>query len=138
MRSIAYALIGSRLAATAQAGTVVITMEGMESTSGVLNAALCDKGLSEEGCPIAQHRAAAAGKVEFRFENVQPGRYAVVGFHDVNGNRKFDRLLGMPQEPYALSNNVAENLLPRFSDAAVAIGEGETRITLRLRRFMGK
>jgi uncharacterized protein (DUF2141 family) len=138
MRCIAYALIGLCSIATARAGTVVVTMEGADTTSGVLNAALCDKGLSEEGCPIAQHRAAATGKVEFRFENVQPGRYAVVGFHDVNGNRKFDRLLGMPQEPYALSNNVAENLLPKFSDAAVTVGDGETRVTLRLRRFMGK
>ncbi len=138
MRCIAYALIGLCSVATAQAGTVVVTIEGAQSANGVLTAALCDKGLSEEGCPIAQHRAAATGKVEFRFENVQPGRYAVVGFHDVNGNRRFDRLLGMPQEPYALSNNVAENLLPTFGDAAVAIGDGETRITLRLRRFMGK
>jgi hypothetical protein len=62
MRCIAYALIGLCSVATAQAGTVVVTMEGAESANGVLNAALCDKGLSEEGCPIAQHRAAATGR----------------------------------------------------------------------------
>ena len=138
MRFLLSALLAIGPVATAQAATVVVTMEAVESATGVVNAALCDKSLSEEGCPISQQRQAEAGKIEFRFENVQPGRYAVVGFHDLNGNRKFDRLLGMPQEPYALSNNVAENLLPKFGDAAVTVGDGETRVVLRMRRFMGK
>jgi uncharacterized protein (DUF2141 family) len=70
-----------------------------------------------------------------RFEGLAPGRYAVAASHDLNGNRRTDtNLFGIPQEAWAVSNNVRPTLrAPRFDEAAVQI-EGDTELVLRLQR----
>jgi uncharacterized protein (DUF2141 family) len=103
----------------------------------VVNVALCDSGLSEEGCPYSTSVPAAAGFVETMIDNISPGTYAVVGYHDVNGNNEFDKFLGMPREPYALSSTAAESLVPTFSDAALSIHEGDNVVIIRLKTFGG-
>ena len=46
------------------------------------------------------------------FDGLAPGKYAMVCYHDENGNGKFDEnALGMPKEGYCFSNNIK----PRFS-----------------------
>ncbi len=79
-------------------------MENVESDSGTVKVAVCDKGLSREGCPYSHAIPAAKGFVETEFDDIPPGTYAVVGYHDVNNNNQFDKLFGMPREPYALSS----------------------------------
>jgi uncharacterized protein (DUF2141 family) len=120
----------------AQAATVIVTIEGVEAESGTINVGLCDKSLSREGCPHQAERPATRGTVEVRFEKVMPGRYAVVSYHDLNENNEFDRFFGFPQEPYGLSNNAGESLVPTFDQAALAVGDGETRIRIKLQRFL--
>jgi uncharacterized protein (DUF2141 family) len=120
----------------APAATVIVTVEGIEDRRGTINVGLCDKSLSREGCPYEAERPAAPGAVEVRFEKVPPGRYAVVSYQDVNGNNTFDRFLGIPQEPYALSNNAGENLVPTFEQAALNVGDGLTRVRITLQRFL--
>jgi uncharacterized protein (DUF2141 family) len=105
---------------------------------GDVSVALCDKGLSKDGCPFGTGRTAATRTMEFVFENIPPGNYAVVAFHDLNSNREFDQILGVPREPYALSKDAANKMIPTFKDAALAIGEGETRVTIKMHRFMGR
>ena len=118
--------------------TVLVMVENVESSKGDVSVALCDKGLSKDGCPFGTGRTAATGTMEFVFENIPPGNYAVVAFHDLNSNREFDQILGVPREPYALSKDAANKMIPTFKDAALAIGEGETRVTIKMQRFMGR
>jgi uncharacterized protein (DUF2141 family) len=121
-----------------QAGTTItVIVENVENADGTVNVAVCDKELSREGCPYDNAIKAAPGFVETQFTGIPPGTYAVVGYHDENGNDEFDKFLGMPQEPYALSNRAAENLVPTFADAALTINEGENVVIIRLRRFGG-
>jgi uncharacterized protein (DUF2141 family) len=80
---------------------------------------------------------ASLGFVETEFDDIPPGTYAVVGYHDVNGNDEFDKLLGMPREPYALSNNASEKLIPTFRDASLTINAGDNAIIIRLKRLGG-
>jgi uncharacterized protein (DUF2141 family) len=117
--------------------TVTVIVEGVESSKGVVNVALCDKGLSREGCPYTQSTAAAAGFVEARFQDVPPGIYAVVGYHDVNSNDEFDKMLGVPREPYALSSKAGEMLVPGFEDAALNIKKGDNTVIIRMQRLGG-
>ena len=121
----------------AEPGTtsVNVIVEGVESSKGVVNVALCDKGLSREGCPYTKATPAAAGFVEARFDDVPPGVYAVVGYHDVNGNDEFDKMLGVPREPYALSNRAGEKLVPGFKDAALNIKKGDNTVIIRMQRL---
>jgi uncharacterized protein (DUF2141 family) len=117
--------------------TITVIVEGVESSKGVVNVAVCDKGLSEEGCPHSASIKASAGFVEARFDKVPPGNYAVVGYHDENGNDEFDKFLGVPREPYALSNRAGEKMVPTFKDAALRIKQGENTVIIRLQRLLG-
>jgi uncharacterized protein (DUF2141 family) len=138
MRSTLLALVLLVSLATADAATVIVNVEGVESSSGEVNVGLCDKSLSPDGCPFSAERPATAGRMEFKFENIPPGRYAVASYHDVNGNEEFDRLLGVPREPFGISNDGGGGLWPEFDGAAVRVGEGETKISIRLKRVFGK
>lgn len=117
--------------------TITVIVENVESGSGIVNVAVCDKGLSREGCPYVREIKAQPGFVETEFRDVPPGNYAVVGYHDVNGNNLFDKVLGMPREPYALSSKAAEKLVPTFADAALPIKAGENAVIIRLKRLGG-
>lgn len=118
-------------------GTVTVIVENVESASGTVNVALCDKDLSKEGCPYHKQVTPERGFVETEFDDIPPGNYAVVGYHDVNGNHEFDKLFGMPREPYALSGNGANKLIPTFRDSALAINAGQNSVVIRLKHLGG-
>lgn len=75
------------------------------------------------------------GRAVARFERLAPGSYAVTVFHDQNDNRRFDKnWVGVPREPWGVSNNIRPRLrAPTFEEARVdlAPGEQEVRITVR-------
>jgi len=123
--------------APASSTIVHIIVENVGSSDGIVNVAVCDSGLSEEGCPFKTSVPASAGFVEATLDGIPPGTYAVVGYHDVNGNDEFDKFLGMPREPYALSSAAAESLVPSFDDAALSIREGDNTVIIRLKTFGG-
>ena len=117
------------------ASSVTVIVENVESAAGNVNVAICNTDLSREGCPYVQEIPAAQGFVETQFKDIPPGTYAVVGYHDVNGNDTFDKLFGMPREPYALSSKAADKLVPTFADAALSIKQGENAVIIRLKRL---
>lgn len=125
--------------ATASPTTAAISVivENVETSDGTVNIGLCDKGLSRETCPYDKQVPASAGFVEATFESIPPGSYAVVAYHDVNGNGQFDRVLGIPREPYALSGQAAKKMVPSFSDAVLPIRTGENAVVIRLKRLGG-
>ena len=51
--------------------------------------------------------------------DLRPGPYAIMLYHDENGNGRLDRggLLGMPTEGYAFSNNAPVRFGPPSFDA---------------------
>jgi uncharacterized protein (DUF2141 family) len=116
---------------------VHVIAENVESAKGTVWLALCNTSLTVEGCPYKASAPAAAGFVEVSFENIPPGIYAVVGYHDVNGDDQFNRTLGVPREPYALSGAAGEMLAPDFEDATIEIKPGMNDVILRLGRLVG-
>ena len=112
---------------------VIVIVENVLSSDGVVNVALCDKGLSREGCSYFREVKASPGFVETQFDEIPPGTYAVVAYHDVNGNDQFDQFMKIPREPYALSSKAANELVPSFDDAALPIKAGENAVILRLK-----
>jgi uncharacterized protein (DUF2141 family) len=81
-------------------------------------------------------RANAARKSAVVLTNLDPGQYAIILFHDENGNGKIDKnALGVPTEPYGFSNNVQGFLAPpAFSKAVMQITASDkaVRIVLNL------
>ena len=78
-------------------------------------------------------REVEAGRALAEFE-LPAGEYAIVAFHDLDGDEDFDRnLIGIPAEPYGFSNGAAPRLrVARWEEARVVMAaEGfEETITL--------
>jgi len=113
--------------------TVRVIAENIESDRGTVRLALCDSGLSVEGCPYHLSVPAAVGFVETTFKDIPPGTYAVVGYQDLNDNNEFDMLFGVPREPYALSGAAGDEFVPTFEDAAIPLAAGENDVRIRMR-----
>ena len=124
-------------AASPTTAAISVIVENVETSNGTVNIGLCDKGLSRETCPYDKQVQASAGFVETTFDSIPPGSYAVVAYHDVNGNGQFDRVLGIPREPYALSGQAAQKMVPTFGDAVLPMHTGENAVVIRLKRLGG-
>lgn len=60
------------------------------------------------------------GKARFVFIDLPKGSYAVVAYHDANGNGEFDKnFLGIPQEKFGFTNDAKPKTMgpPDFEDA---------------------
>jgi uncharacterized protein (DUF2141 family) len=71
---------------------------------------------------------AQKGEVSFVFTDLDPGKYAIVVYHDENQNKICDKnFFGVPTEAYAFSNNVRPKLsVPSFDDCAVNLQQNKS------------
>lgn len=123
--------------AFAQAATLEVEITDIRSTEGQLMVAVhaSAEGWDGKAAPAAAQLHAPSGdSALLRFEGLAPGSYAVQVMHDQNGNGELDsNFMGMPIEGYGFSNNPEVMRKATFEEARVEVGEGETRIQLRLR-----
>jgi len=118
----------------ADAASLVIRAEGIQSAQSMVYAGICDTSFEEATCPYRGRSPARPGVVELRIRNVKPGAYAIAVFHDTNGNGKLDRgLIGLPSEPYGFSNDVGRSGPPSFEAARVVVKEPSTTIVIPIR-----
>lgn len=130
-------LMGS---AASQAADLVVNISGLKSANGFLGCALFAENLAERfpldvSKATTQRAPVRAGTMRCEFVGLPAGRYAVSASHDVNGNGRPDRnLVGLPTEPWAVSNNARPTLrAPRFAEAALQLTADEVKqIELRL------
>jgi len=76
------------------------------------------------------------GELRVEFDGLPPGRYAIMAYHDEDGNGELNRRFGMfPTEGYGLSNNPSVSGPPAFEDSAFELVSGaaphEVRIDIR-------
>ncbi|MGC3963069.1 MAG: DUF2141 domain-containing protein [Rhodocyclaceae bacterium] len=77
---------------------------------------------------------ARTGQMVAKVDDLPPGRYAVMAYHDENANDKLDLRLGMfPIEGYGLSNNPTVIGPPAFDDSAFVIERAGQRIDIEMR-----
>lgn len=77
---------------------------------------------------------ATKGSAQIVFDALSPGRYAVMVYHDENGDGKLNLRFGMfPIEGYGLSNNPKVMGPPKFADSAFEVGEQETSVNITLK-----
>ncbi|MCD4697450.1 MAG: DUF2141 domain-containing protein [Bacteroidales bacterium] len=61
-------------------------------------------------------------KMPFKFENVKEGIYAIRCYQDVNGNKKMDKGLFGPKEPWWLSwQEERHSIIPKFKNIAFIV-----------------
>ncbi len=115
------------------AAELAVTVTGVRSDKGAIMAQLLKadpaKGTASQAAGTMQ--AAKAGTLELLFSNLSPGDYAVMLFHDENGNGKMDsNIVGIPTEGYGFSNNAKGSFgPPKFSAMKVTVGADGRVIT---------
>ena len=78
--------------------------------------------------------AADPDGMEARVAGLEPGRYAVLAYHDEDGDGEMDRFLGLaPSEGYGLSRDPEVLGPPAFEDCAFVVGPGDTAVEIRMR-----
>ena len=128
------------LAGVASPATVEVDVERVRSARGLIHACLSRDPLHFPDCrsdPAALTLSVPASQARLRFSGLAPGRYALTLFHDENGNRKLDTLLGIPREGFGFSRNPAVRFgAPRFNQVAIVLDGGINRQTLRMQYLL--
>ena len=99
-----------------------VVIKGIKEDSGVVRMSLYDRedtyNAREHSCRFAVMKVknCRAGEI---FNNLKPGWYAILLFHDANDNHEFDRVMGIPVERFGFSNNVRAGITgaPGFEEA---------------------
>jgi uncharacterized protein (DUF2141 family) len=124
------------LATTTVAADLEVRIQAVRSAEGQIRLALYEREQSfrkEEQARQLLVLPATTGEAIGRFRDLPPGRYAVLVYHDENGDGKLNLRLGMfPKEGYGLSNNPGLSGPPKFGDAAFELDEAGGRIDVRL------
>ncbi len=108
-----------------------VSVKGINSNKGLIEFALYKNPevFTQAG---KTHRLARVnaqkGEVSFVFSDLEPGKYAIVVYHDENQNKICDKnFFGIPTEAYAFSNNVRPKLtVPSFDDCAVQLQQNKS------------
>lgn len=138
MSPIAKSLFLAALACTgARAADLDVTVADVRSAKGTLMIAVIDSAAGWDGGakPVAAATRKVNGTAEtFRFPNLPAGTYAVRVMQDENDNGKLDtNFMGMPTEPYGISNDPQVMRRPTFDEAKVELGADGRAITIHLR-----
>ncbi|MBZ0096071.1 MAG: DUF2141 domain-containing protein [Sulfuricella sp.] len=123
-------------ALSAIAAELEVEVSGVRSTDGQVKLMLFDRAegfRKEDKSREVLALPAAVGTVSGVFRDLPPGRYAIVTYHDEDGDGKLNLRFGMfPKEGYGLSNNPKVSGPPAFDDAVLDVPEDRLRIDIRL------
>ena len=121
---------------TVRAAELTIAVSGVNSGEGRVYVALHRaaagvKFPDMKGAVAGAWRKARKGGFSVTFAGLAPGRYAINGFHDTDGDGNLDtNLLGIPTEGYGFGNGATGSFgPPDFASASIAV-EGKASVEL--------
>jgi outer membrane protein len=90
--------------------------------------------------PLKTLRFRSDNRDAYRITDVPAGEYALVVYHDENGNERLDKnFIGIPKEPMGFSNDYVPKGPPTYDRARFLLSTGETRtFDMELSRPLGK
>jgi uncharacterized protein (DUF2141 family) len=128
---------GLLAASNAAAADLTITVSGVNSAEGAIRVTLYDKAEGfrhEENARLILSAPAQPGDVSVVFAGLAAGTYAVIAYHDENGNGSLDKFMGMvPTEGFALTNDPEVLGPPSFDSAAFTLGDADETKVIHLR-----
>ena len=132
---------GLGLAGAARGAEVRVTVDNPPGT-GTVVALLFDSAdaFADLRQPLRTLALPAGGAAPASFGEVPPGDYAVMVFHDANGNGELDlNFMGIPREPLGFSNRYRSKGPPVFSGASFSVAEGEREsVAVELKGIFGR
>lgn len=137
-KAIAASTFGLALAVTgspAAAGTLSLTIDNIQSTDGKIMISVGNEAAFDGKAPYALQiiLPARPGTVNITTDALPEGTWAARVMHDVNDNSEMDsNLVGLPKEPWGISNNARGNFgPPTFEDARFEL-KGDASMTIRM------
>ena len=107
-----------------QLGTVEVSVINALNDKGTIQFALFNKQNFRKEPLFAKSSTIKEGVSSVVFENIPLGEYAIISYHDENGNNKMDfEINGMPKESYGTSNNTLNFGPPQFENAKFIVSE---------------
>ena len=121
-------------AGTALAGAIEVHVTNISNAKGQIRVAVCDQERFLKQCVHTASAPAQAGETVLKVSGVPAGTWAVLAYHDENGNAELDRnMIGIPKEDYGFSRDAASRFgPPTFTEAAIAVQEGDLAVKIRL------
>lgn len=135
---IVYCSIGVFLlgAASGHAATLHVTVERIRNDAQPVRVLLFktpDTFPDEEQSYKVQTTKATEGTAVVEFTDLTPGAYAIMAYHDENGDNTLNRVLGMwPSEGYGLSLNPLVMGPPTFQETAFELPAQGFSLTIAL------
>ncbi len=117
---------------------VRVVVKGIKPVKGNIGLLIFN---SKQGFPSDEKKAVkqsiinvTSSSMEYVFEGLAPGKYAVAIIHDENSNKRLDtNFMGIPREGYGVSNNIV-NMFgpPGFEESSFTLKTGTytTEITV--------
>ncbi len=135
MRCVGFAFLALIAATgTASAASLTVTISGIDKDGGNVAVALYgpENWLSHK--PLqAVNVQAQEGSQTVTFDELPPGAYGILAFHDVNTNRDLDmNFLGIPTEQFGFSNNPGHSHTPKFDEAKFMVGDKPVSLSIQL------
>ena len=128
-------LVSAVLAGPVAAADLTVTIGPVKQSAGELMVAVYNSADTfSETALTAQRTPAKEGDVVVTFNGLDAGEYAVMVFHDVNGNDKLDtNLLGMPSEPWGASLQGKRVFgAPGWDDTRFSVADTNVSIAIKL------
>ena len=121
------------LIATLMLAQVTVAVE-VEAPAGDLYVQLCSEATYLQSACEHQAVKPAEARVAFTFEDVAPGRWAVMAWRDPEADGEMARaLFGIPAEPTAIYGDPRGFFgPPGFEAAAVSVGDGPRRFEMTI------
>lgn len=124
-------------AGVAHAADLTVTVAGVKNADGAVRAALYDRAEGfrhEENARAVKSSAAAPGTVSLTFSGLPAGTYAIIAYHDEDGDGAMNKFMGMiPTEGFALTNDPEVAGPPSFDSAAFTLGEADASQLVHLK-----
>ncbi len=112
--------------------SITATVVNVSTDSGKVSFALYDKENFMKLPLQSKNGKIVNGKSTVTFENIAPGDYAIICFHDKNDNDTMDfQSNGMPMEDYGATNNVMNFGPPRYDDAKFTVTDKDVNFEIK-------
>ena len=124
---------------TPSAVRLYVDVENVRSAQGLIAVTLyaddSRRFLARRGSLYVGRVPARAGTTRVCIHLPSTGTWGLAVYHDVDGNRRFNRNgVGMPEEPFGFSNNPRVLFgIPSFSSVRLSVPRNNMRTSVRLR-----
>lgn len=118
--------------------SITLTVSGIVGMGGELDVALFNNAkfwLDESNVPVEQKRLKIkSGTMRVTFEGLAASNYAVVVYHDANGNKELDTgFMGSPEEGHAFSGEGEYGFgPPSFEESSFTLFGSSTAVNVRM------